>query len=342
MTLMVEVENLSCRFGSFVAVDGISFQVPAGSIFGFLGPNGSGKSTTIRMLCGILAPSAGRARVGGFDVASQSVQVKGSLGYMSQKFSLYADLTVEENLDFFAKVYNLPAAEARARKAFLLDRLKLRGREGQITGNLSGGWKQRIALACAMIHRPRILFLDEPTAGIDPVARRDLWDLLFDLAKEGMTLFVTTHYMDEAERCTEVAYIYYGKLIVYGPPIQLKKAEIERAGMSLHVECEPLMPAIDVLRGIPEVADATVFGQAVHVKMRKAIARQGSDAFGILLTAASEAALINRIKATLMESCISVQEIFPIRPSLEDIFVHFTRTEDARRREGTAPRSGHA
>ncbi|MEN6459455.1 MAG: ABC transporter ATP-binding protein [Thermoguttaceae bacterium] len=229
----VMVENLEKRFGHFVAVDRVSFQVARGEVFGFLGPNGAGKSTTIRMLCGILTPSGGRGTVAGFDVLSQPEQIKAHIGYMSQKFSLYSDLTVEENIDFFSGIYRLPREKKHDRKEWVIEMAGLAAHRHSLTGVLSGGWKQRLALGCAILHEPPILFLDEPTSGVDPISRRQFWDLIYDLSGLGVTVFVTTHYMDEAEYCNRLGLIYRGQLIALGTPHQLKtelSSDIRGAG----------------------------------------------------------------------------------------------------------------
>lgn len=221
----IEVENLCKKFGSFSAVDNISFNVPEGKIFGFLGPNGSGKSTTIRMLCGVLAPTSGNARVLGYDIKKEGYRIKQSIGYMSQKFSLYEDLTVDENLDFYAGIYGLDAKQRDSRKKAIVDMAGLTRREKVLTRNLSGGWKQRLALGCALIHRPKLMILDEPTAGVDPVSRRIFWEMIFTLARQGITIFVTTHYMDEASACDELCFIFNGEIMAKGTPAELIKSE---------------------------------------------------------------------------------------------------------------------
>jgi ABC-2 type transport system ATP-binding protein len=218
----VVVENLEKRFGSFVAVNRINFQVARGEIFGFLGPNGAGKSTTIRMLCGILAPTAGRGTVAGFDIRTQPEQIKANIGYMSQKFSLYQDLTVEENIDFYSGIYCIPAKKKRERKEWVIEMSGLAEHRHSLTSILSGGWRQRLALGCAILHEPPIVFLDEPTSGVDPISRRQFWDLIYDLSGKGVTIFVTTHYMDEAEYCNRLGLIYRGELIALGTPHELK------------------------------------------------------------------------------------------------------------------------
>ncbi|GEC90217.1 MULTISPECIES: ABC transporter ATP-binding protein [Brevibacillus] len=226
MNAAIQCEQLTKRFGDRVAVNSLTLTVPRGSIYGFLGPNGSGKSTTIRMLCGLLTPTTGKGTVLGFDVMTQSEEIKQRIGYMSQKFSLYEDLTVEENLDFYAGVYRLGAAERKERKAELIEMAGLTGREKQLAGSLSGGWKQRLALSCALLHKPELLILDEPTAGVDPVSRRIFWDVIHELAKQGITVLVTTHYMDEAQTCDWIGFIFFGNLLAEGTP----QALIDRMG----------------------------------------------------------------------------------------------------------------
>lgn len=240
--LAIEVKNLTKKFGNFIAVDRISFVVEKGEIFGFLGPNGAGKSTTIRMLCGILRPSSGSGRVGGYNLMTQPEEIKKIIGYMSQKFTLYQDLTVEENIDFHGGIHRLPSTIKKERKKWVLAMAGLQGREHSLTRNLSGGWKQRLALGCAILHKPQILFLDEPTASVDPHSRRDFWDLINYLSEEGTTIFVTSHYMDEVERCHRLAILHSGKIIACGSPQALKQKFAHRQEASLE---EVFMAAIE-------------------------------------------------------------------------------------------------
>ena len=326
MSDAIVIDDLTRRFGDREAVSHVTLTVARGEIFGLLGPNGSGKTTLIRMLCGILQPTSGSAVVDGCDVAREPERVKRLIGYMSQKFSLYPDLSVQENLDFFGDVYDVPLAVAPERKRELVRLCGLDGRERQLAGSLSGGLKQRLALACALIHQPKILFLDEPTAGVDPVARRLLWDLLFHLAEQGTTLFVTTHYMDEAERCTQAAYIYYGKLLVSGEPNAMKREEIASTNRRLEIVCQPLMAALAALRGAPYVDDVSVFGQALHVRLRDVPPEpEDPDAFGAFAAAAKRAVVMDVLRKRLVTAGIEVQAVRSVYPSLEDIFVSFTR-----------------
>src|SRR5438094_4423864 len=264
---MIEVDGLTKRCGAFTAVDHISFTVGKGSIFGFLGPNGSGKSTVIRMLCGILQPTEGTATVAGIDVAEASDELKATIGYMSQKFSLYDELTVNENLQFYGRLYGLTGAALKQRMDELIVLTHLEPYLTRRAALLSGGWRQRLAMACALMHQPTVLFLDEPTAGIDPVARRELWDLLFEFSGLGMTLFVTTHYMDEAERCSHVGYIYMSKLIVCGEPDELKTMpEVNPPGTKrLDITCDHVTTGLQALRHVRGVQSSTVFGQSMHL-----------------------------------------------------------------------------
>lgn len=307
---MIQVDNLTKRFGPLTAVDHVSFTVDRGAIFGFLGPNGSGKSTVIRMLCGILAPTEGRATIGGMDVERQTDQLKGLIGYMSQRFSLYDELTVAENLGFYGRLYGLRGRALRQRMEELTALTHLTPHLNQRAALLSGGWRQRLAMACALIHQPTVLFLDEPTAGIDPVARRELWDLLFAFSGQGMTLFVTTHYMDEAERCSHVGYIYLSKLIVCGVPDDLKllPAVNPPGTRRLDITCDHVTRGLQALRHLPGVRSATVFGQSMHLLVEDHV---------------SEATLVAR----LAEAGIQHPDIRPIAPSLEDVFVTLTKEQ---------------
>jgi ABC-2 type transport system ATP-binding protein len=306
----VVIEKLVKRFGSFTAVDGISLSVQKGEVFGFLGPNGAGKSTTIRMLCGLLGPTSGRATVAGFDVALQPEQVRQNIGYMSQKFSLYNDLKVIENIRLFAGLYSVPGSVLKERIAWTLRMSNLEGRENLITGTLPGGWKQRLALGCAVLHKPPIIFLDEPTSGVDPIARRQFWDLIHEMAEEGVTVFVTTHYMEEAEYCNRLALIFRGRIVALGTPTELKHTFMK--GDLLLVECAPLGPALEVLRSSAGVLDAAVFGNALHLVVEEAD-RQ-----------------IPELRAVLAGHDISLSRVEKIRPSLEDVFVSLTTGNGAK------------
>jgi ABC-2 type transport system ATP-binding protein len=305
----VVVENLRKQFGSFVAVEQLNLTIPKGEVFGFLGPNGAGKSTTIRMLCGLLKPTSGRASVAGFDVGRKPEQVRQNIGYMSQKFSLYNDLKVIENLRLFAGLYSVPSNVLKQRLDWALEMANLKGQENLITGTLPGGWKQRLALGCAVLHKPPVLFLDEPTSGVDPISRRQFWDLIHDMAEEGVTVFVTTHYMEEAEYCNRLALIFRGRMVALGTPTELKRNSMN--GDLLLVECEPLGPAVEALQSAPGVLDAAVFGSALHL---------------VVLNAA---VAIPQVEAYLKAHAITVRSIEKIRPTLEDVFVSVTSSRDA-------------
>jgi ABC-type multidrug transport system ATPase subunit len=310
---VIVADRLTRRFGDLVAARDVSFQVSKAAIFGFLGPNGSGKSTVIRMLCGVLRPSEGGGSVLGCDVRREAEAIKRRIGYMSQKFSLYADLSVNENLDFYGRIYGLERSRLRQRKEELFELCGVGPFAQQLAGTLSGGWKQRLALACALIHEPEVLFLDEPTAGIDPVARRELWGLLFDLSGRGVTLFVTTHYMDEAERCSHVAYIYLARLIVCGRPADLKEldAVTPRGTRRVEVVCPQPATVLHRLRSVTGVRDATLFGERLHVLIDDALADT------------------TLVAATQQDT--SLVEVRPIAPTLEDVFVTLSRSESERR-----------
>jgi ABC-2 type transport system ATP-binding protein len=297
--IAVKVDNLTRTFGDFVAVDHISLEVAKGEIFGFLGPNGAGKSTTIRMLCGLLLPSGGEGTVGGYNIITQSEEIKQSIGYMSQKFSLYDDLTVEENINFFSGIYSVPGSKKESRKNWALEMAGLREKRGALTKTLPGGFKQRLALGCAILHEPPILFLDEPTSGVDPVSRRNFWALIYDLARGGTTIFVTTHYMDEADYCDRLALIYRGRIIAEGAPNELRRRYMTRD--VLEIEAEPLVSAMEALE--QQGIETAVFGSLLHATVENAEVS------------------IPAIRNVLGEANITVARIEKIIPSLEDVFV---------------------
>ena len=305
----VVIDNLVKRFGDFVAVDRLNLAVSKGEVFGFLGPNGAGKSTTIRMLCGLLRPTSGSAQVAGFDVGRDPESVRQNIGYMSQKFSLYNDLKVIENLRLFAGLYSVPSAKLKDRIEWALEMANLKGQENLITGTLPGGWKQRLALGCAVLHQPAILFLDEPTSGVDPISRRQFWDLIQKMAEEGVTVFVTTHYMEEAEYCNRLALIFRGKMVALGTPSALKRDSM--TGELLLIECAPLGDAVEALQSAPDVIDAAVFGNALHLVVKDAATAEP------------------RIRKFLEERSVTVSRIEKIRPTLEDVFVSLTTTRNA-------------
>jgi drug efflux transport system ATP-binding protein len=305
----VVLKNLVKRFGDFTAVDNVSLEVSRGEIFGFLGPNGAGKSTTIRILCGLLAPTSGTGIVGGFDVATQAEEVKESIGYMSQKFSLYDDLTVKENIEFFGNVYGVSKEAFPARLEFVLKMASLEDRQDTMTRLLSGGWKQRLALGCAILHEPPILFLDEPTSGVDPIARRNFWDLIYQLSASGHTIFVTTHYMDEAEYCHRIALMYAGKTIALGSPDELKQS---LGGQHLlNLETSDLLESLAVLVGHQGILDVAVFGGGLHVKVEDAARGMGE------------------IRRILDQAGVTIRSLEQITPSMEDVFVSLIEKEES-------------
>lgn len=296
----IVVQDLTKVFGTFRAVDGVSFQVQQGEIFGFLGPNGAGKSTTIRMLCGLLRPSMGWGRVAGWDIIHQVEQLKQHIGYMSQRFSLYEDLTALENLTFFGGIYGLRDDRLQARSQEVLEQVGLWERRQQLTGTLALGLRQRLALASALLHEPPILFLDEPTSGVDPISRRNFWDMIYDLAARGVTILVTTHYMEEAEFCDRLVLIYQGRIIAQGAPRELKKAMPDTV---LAIYPDRLGESLDILKGHPDYTDVAVFGDGLHLNALR------PD------TAETE------VQALLAEHGIGIREVQRIKPTLEDAFI---------------------
>ena len=315
----IEVQGLTRRFGAFTAVDGISFDVRQGEIFGFLGSNGAGKSTTIRMLCGLLRPTSGSARVGGIDVGADPEGVKRRIGYMSQRFSLYELLTVDQNIGFFGGIYGLDSKRLAQRREFVLDMAGLRGRETTLARDLSGGWRQRLALGCAVLHEPPILFLDEPTGGVDPLSRRQFWRLIDSLSESGVTVLVTTHYLDEAERCHRVALIHAGRLATIGSIPEVKRIFDSRPIVEVHTD-RPV-EAMNVLDDMPGVEKTSLFGTSVHAVLRSSEIRP------------------EQLRATLGGRGIGVLAVEQVEPSLEDVFLDVVdreshRTGGANRVEG--------
>jgi len=302
----VEVIHLTKKFGDFTAVNDVNFEIPKGEIFGLLGPNGAGKTTTIRMLCGILTPTSGEARVMGFDVASQSEEVKQRIGYMSQKFSLYNDLTVQENLDFYANLYSVPREKFAPRMRELIEMAGLRGHEKQLTASLSGAWRQRLALACAIVHEPPMLFLDEPTAGVDPVSRREFWDMIYNLAGQGVSVLATTHYMDEAEFCNIIGMMYRSRLIALDDPDALKE---KMRGMLFEIDCREPGRAEEILKDLPFTHDVALHGVLLHVLVSAEKEKRG-------------------LEKALQSNGIAVKRIERVLPSLEDVFVSLVEDED--------------
>jgi ABC-2 type transport system ATP-binding protein len=304
----IKIDDLVKKFGDFVAVDHVSFEVGKGEIFGFLGPNGAGKSTTIRVLCGLLGPTSGKGSVAGFDVATDPESIRRNIGYMSQKFSLYDDLTVEENIDFFSGIYGVPREKRAERKDYVLKMAGLEDRRSSMTRQLSGGWKQRLALGCAILHDPPILFLDEPTSGVDPIARRGFWDLIYDLSATGHTVLVSTHYMEEAEYCHRVALMYRGRVIALGSPQELKQ-EL-RSRRLLELISADFFESMNAVEGLPGILDVAVFGGGLHIAVE------------------DEAAAIPRIREALDKRGIAIERLDPIAPTMEDVFVAMIEAAD--------------
>ena len=304
----VVVEGLEKRFGNFIAVNRVTFDVARGEIFGFLGPNGAGKSTTIRMLCGILAPSGGTGSVAGFDIRTGAEEIKAHIGYMSQKFSLYEDLTVEENIDFYSGIYRIPTEKRNERKEWVLEMAGLTEHRHSRTSILSGGWKQRLALGCAILHEPPIIFLDEPTSGVDPISRRQFWDLIYELSGKGVTIFVTTHYMDEAEYCDRLGLIYRGELIASGTPETLKTKLMQDD--VIEVQCPRPHEAMGSIEKLPDVKEVALFGNGLHV-----VTESGEK-------------VLREIQETLHARGHAIKKIERIVPSLEDVFVSLIESRD--------------
>ena len=300
----IETFDLSRHFGSFIAVDRVNFYVPKGEIFGLLGPNGAGKTTTIRMLCGIIRPTSGNASVLGFDIRKDAEEIKKNIGYMSQKFSLYDDLTAIENLNFYAAIYGVPRSDRNKRIQNLIDQSGLRGVEKELTSSLSGAWRQRLALACAIAHKPPMLFLDEATAGVDPLSRREFWDLIYEMASEGISILATTHYMDEAEYCNTIGMMYQAQMIALASPDRLKD---EMPGVLVQITCDQPLRAEEVSDQIPGVMDAAIHGVRLHVTLK-------------------DEEQVNNLTSTLQTAGIQVTEIETILPSLEDVFINMVES----------------
>lgn len=302
----IEIRNLTKTFGNFVAVNHVSFDVKKGQVFGFLGPNGSGKTTVIRMILGLINPTSGSGSVLGFDIAGDREKLRSSIGYMSQKFSLYEELTVEENLDFYGGVYCIPHSRLKEKKKEILKMADLTGRERMIVSNLSGGWKQRLALGCSIIHEPDILLLDEPTGGVDPIARRQFWDIIYNLSKQGVTILVTTHYMDEAEHCSSIGFLYYGNILSLDTPNNMKKKVID--GDIFEIKADDSLKSIELLKKKNRVKDASVYGAGIHAMVEKG-------------------EMIDDLELYLEQNGVAVQSIRKVKPSLEDVFVFLVEKE---------------
>jgi len=306
--IAVSVRDLEKKFGDFIAVNRINFDVAKGEIFGFLGPNGAGKSTTIRMLCGILSPTSGSGKVGGYDILKEQEKIKQNIGYMSQKFSLYEDLTVEENIDFYGGIYKIPSSRKRERKEWIMKMAGIETLRSSLTRTLSGGWKQRLALGCAIIHEPKIFFLDEPTSGVDPIARKNFWDLIKEMARKGVTVFVTTHYMDEAENCDRMALIYRGSIIAMGTPSELKTKYMRDDVLQINVPSPEGW--IERLTALDGVKDAALFGISIHAVVSDAPRAQDA------------------MKNMFENEKIKDYRINKIQASLEDVFVALIEAYD--------------
>lgn len=308
MSIAIEARNLTRTFGAFTAVNDISLSVEQGTIFGLLGANGAGKSTTIRMLCGLLKSSGGEGRVAGYDINREPEEIKRHIGYMSQEFSLYRDLTVAENITFFGGVYGLSREKIRTRTEWVLEMAGLRGREDMLAAQLSGGWRQRLALGCAVLHEPAIVFLDEPTGGVDPVSRRDFWDLINEFADNGVTVLVTTHYLDEAEYCNDVCLMHAGRIVAQGSPTALKREQIP--GTIWQINSERTTDALATLQQQEWVRESSIFGRSLHVEV-----------------AVPESEAADRIRTELSAAGIAVGGVDAILPSLEDVFIHVITRE---------------
>lgn len=306
----VTTQGLTKRFGKVVAVDHVDLTIKRGEVYGFLGPNGAGKSTTIRMLCGLLDPTEGTGYVLGHDIAKEPERIKEKIGYMSQRFSLYEDLTVRENLDFYASIYSVPKQIKVARIEQMIQMADLTGREDALAAHLSGGWKQRLALGCSIIHKPQLLFLDEPTAGVDPVSRRNFWDLIYRLSEEGITIVATTHYMDEAEHCDSLGFIYQGRITAQGSREEIKANALK--GAVLEIDCQPMREANRLLEQLPGVAEVVRYGNTIHVVIEEG----GPHPSEVENRLASEGIKVSRVEL--------------VSPSIEDIFVSFVGLADRR------------
>ena len=307
MEYAIEIENLTKIFDKFTAVSNVGFKVKKGDVFGFLGPNGSGKTTVIRMIMGLISPTSGTGKVLGYDITTDNEKIRSHIGYMSQKFSLYDDLTVDENLDFYAGVYCVPKGKIDKKKKEILEMADLIGKENMITSNLSGGWKQRLALGCSIIHEPEILLLDEPTGGVDPIARRQFWDVIYDLSKKGVTVLVTTHYMDEAEHCNSIGFLYYGNILSLDTPNAMKEKIID--GDIVEIKVNNTLKSIELLKEKCNVRDASVYGAGIHVMTKP----------GVNLI---------ELKEYLIQNHINVISIKKVRPTLEDVFIFLVEKEN--------------